>query len=202
MNEQAAAVETPSKKKQTVYTPVTMGDGRVVQFPGETKAVTSLLKADGLDSEGAEVDSVRWDFRNGETRKVSLSDIETWGLTKRFTIHGATQKLRDCYASEDAVDDCVENFDELSLQLRKGVWSERAAGGGPGGSVLRRALVEATGKTADEVRELLSGLTPKEKLILRNTDELRPIIQRIEAAKVSVQDTSSVLSKVGLQRVA
>lgn len=194
MSEEAGESTPSTKKKETVYTPVTMGDGRVVQFPGETKAVVDLIEKDGG------VAGARWDFRNGETRAISLDDVTSWGLSARYLIHGIVQKHRDVYASDKDVDDSVESFDELLLQTRKGVWSERAAGGGgPGGSVLRRALVEATGLSSDKVREMLSGLTTKEKGILRGSDELRPIIQRLEASKVSAADTASVLAKVGLK---
>ena len=193
----AAAAATA--KKKTVYTLIKMTDGREVQFPGDTKAVTTLLKADGSDAEEqADVAGIRFDFRNGETLTATAEDAAKWGLTTRFVVHGLSQKIRDNYASVKEVDDAWEATNQLLMQLTKGTWSERATGEA-GAGVLLRALVETTGQTPEDVRNILASLSASEKIFLRNSDELRPIITRLEAQRAGAVDKATVLGKFGLK---
>jgi hypothetical protein len=206
MNEQTegSAVETSTAaataaKKKTVYTAIKMTDGREVQFPGDTKAVTALLRADGSEAEEqSEVVGIRFDFRNGETMTATAADAEKWGLTTRFVVHGLSQKIRDNYASVKEVDDAWEATNQLLMQLTKGTWSERATGEA-GAGVLLRALVEVTGQTPEDVRNTLSTMSASEKIFLRNSDELRPIITRLEAQRAGAVDKSAVLAKFNLK---
>ncbi|MGH9438463.1 MAG: hypothetical protein ACRD22_11355, partial [Terriglobia bacterium] len=63
----------------------------------------------------------------------------------------------------------------------------REAGGMAGTSVLLKAMVEfAQGrKTIEQVKEYLSTKTQAEKLALRNSPKLKPIVERLEAEKVA-----------------
>lgn len=214
--EQEAGVETagggtvekkPTKKEKPKVV-VQMTDGRSVEFPEDTKAKKTILVA-GSDGrtydkgdtppEGVTLGSpvgVRWDFSNGQTRAILLSEVEP--LRDHFTVHGISQKGGDEYASEKDVDDAVEAFDDLRDRLLKGEWSERREGGFGGVSVLAKAIAEVFGKTPEEVRAFLRDLKPAEKMALRQSAELKPVIERIEAEKASGSkvDTGALLGKL------
>lgn len=171
---------------------VAMQDGRQVEFVGKRK----LLKSPVID--GSKV-SVRLDFRNGETRLFAVPDA----LLLQFAAHGAEQKLGDETAGEDDVDDMVLSVDDLMERLNRGEWrTQREAGSSMAGtSVLLQALVEASGKPVDEVKAFLKDKTPAMKAALRNSEKLRPIIQRIESAKAaknSKVDTESLLAELAI----
>ena len=174
-------------------TPVTMSDGTVVEFNKKQKLVkTSTINADGSIS-------LRLDFVNGETRNFTpRSD-----MIPRFAAHGAEQKLGDAIAGETDVGDAVLAMDDLIARLDTGEWGvTRSAGAFAGTSILIRALVEASGKDVAAIKEFLVNKLQAEKLALRRSTKLQPIIQRLEAEKSSnsktVVDTDSLLGELGL----
>ncbi len=152
---EAPATEAAGKaKSKTEYTPVTMTDGRVVQFPGK-RAVdkTTLIdetkfeidEAAGIAQASTGAVSLRMDFRNGETRTIPLP----LSLLLKFAGHGAEQKFGDELATttdkpmSDA--DRVEAIDVLAAEIAKGNWGKaRAEGGGAvaGASLVLRAIME------------------------------------------------------------
>ncbi|QGH72977.1 MAG: hypothetical protein [Siphoviridae sp. ctdEk19] len=161
---------------ETVYETVKMQDERVVDFPGKTR----LLKTSYQDDQGRLC--VRLDWRNGETRVFAMQE----SLKDRFALHGAEQKLGDETAGVKELDDAILAVDELIDRLAAGEWgTKREASGFAGASILLRALVEATGKTTEEARDFLKGRTQAEKMALRNSGRLKPIVDRLEAEKAS-----------------
>jgi hypothetical protein len=187
MSAEAKEVTANAKAKAEVEV-VQMKDGRSVDFVGKRK----LLK-ESIFAENGEV-SVRLDFRNGETRTYTIPE----SLTAKFAAHGAEQKLGDETAGIDDTDDMVLAVDELIGRLTgpEG-WSTRREGSGMAGtSVLLRALVEFSGKTTEQVKEFLTGKSQAEKLALRNSAKLKPIVDRLEAekaAKGAKVDTDALL---------
>lgn len=175
-------------KPETAIETVTMTDGRIVEFAGKRK----LLKSSSLDSDGRVV--VRLDFRNGDTRTFTVSDK----LRDKFIAHGAEQKLGDEIAGLADIDDCVMALDELLTRLDQGEWGiERQSNGLAGQSILARALVELFGKPIDEIKTFLSGKSQAEKVALRNNPRVKPIIEKLEAAKAtkgSAVDTEALLA--------
>jgi hypothetical protein len=156
---------------------VEMTDGRKVDFVGKRK----LLKTSTIDREN-EIVTVRFDFRNGETRLITLPEE----LILDFAAHGAEQKYGDETAGVQDIDDMVLAIDELDTNIQAGKWSTRREGSGMAGtSILLRALVELTGKSVEEVKATLSGLSQADKLALRGASKLKPIIERLEAEKAS-----------------
>jgi hypothetical protein len=180
-------VSTQVKKEVEV---VSMSDGRKVEFAGKRK----LLKETII--EGNDV-AVRLDFRNGETRTWYIPEA----LRNRCAGHGAEQKLGDETAGVEDVDDMTLAVDELIGRLDKGEWTTKREGGGMAGtSVLLRALVEFSGRTAEQVKEFLTGKSQAEKLALRNSPKVKPIVERLEAEKLSKAakvDTSALLAQLG-----
>jgi hypothetical protein len=172
---------------------VTMSDGEVREFNKKQK----LLKTSTIGDDGSV--SVRLDFVNGETRNFAMRP----DMTARFAAHGAEQKLGDAIAGETNIDDAVLAVDDLLGRLNNGEWSiTRAAGSFSGTSILIQALVEASGKEVSAIKDFLANKTQAEKLALRRSDKLKPIIERLEADKASKNknavDTDSLLGELGL----
>jgi hypothetical protein len=155
---------------------IKMEDGTTVAFNAKQK----LVKTSTISDKG-EV-SLRMDFENGAVRSFVIpADMVT-----RFAAHGAEQKLGDNIAGEKDIDDAVVSTEDLIARLNTGEWNvARAAGGFSGASVLIQALVEASGKTIEDIKAYLSNKTQAEKLALRRSDKLAPIVTRIESEKAS-----------------
>lgn len=177
-------------KAETQVETVTMEDARVVDFPGKRK----LQKSTTITPEGKV--QVRLDFRNGQTRLFTVPD----NLLSKFAAHGAEQKLGDEIAGLDDLDDAVLAVDELIDRLYNGEWAIRKEGSGmAGASILAKALIEFTGKTAQQVREFLGKTSQAKKVALRNSAKLKPIVERLEAekaAKGTKVDTEALLSEL------
>jgi len=177
-------------KQETTVETVTMADGRIVDFAGKRK----LLKESSVTDAGSV--QVRLDFRNGETRLFTVPPE----LMAKFAAHGAEQKLGDEIAGTDEVEDCVLAIDNLIDRLYNGEWSvKRESNGMSGTSVLLRALVEHTGKTAEQIKAFLMDKSQAEKVALRNNPKVKPIVDRIEAekaAKKSSVDTDALLGEL------
>lgn len=174
--------------------PVTMTDGRTVEFNKKQK----LVKTSTIDEAAGTVTTVL-DFVNGETRTFTSPT----SLVLRFAAHGIEQKLGDAIAGENEIADAVLSVDDLIKRLEAGEWNvTRSAGAFAGTSILIQALVEASGKTVEDVKAFLSTKSQAEKIALRRSDKLRPIIERLEADKASKSknavDTDSLLGELGL----
>lgn len=191
MSEDTNAAATEGKAEKVVKS-VTMQDGRVVEFVGKRK----LLKESIIDENSNSV-SVRLDFANGETRLVPIPAA----LLLRAAAHGWEQKLGDETAGVSDVDDQTIAVDELIERLVAGQWTTvRTSSGVSGTSVLFKALCQVfTNKTAEEVKAFLKTKTQAEKLALRNSSKLKPIIEAIEAEKAagSAVNTDALLGELG-----
>ena len=183
---EAVQKEVKSKEVESVK----MSDGRMVDFVGKRK----LLKETIID--GSNV-SIRLDFRNGETR---LFDISNSPHFLRFAGHGAEQKYGDETAGTDDVDDMTLDVDALHERLQSGDWTTKREGGGMGGtSVLMKALMELSGKTVEQVKAFLTGKSQAEKMALRSSSQLKSIVDRLEAEKMSKAakvDTAALLAEL------
>lgn len=161
---------------KTIVETVKMADGREVQFAGKRKM---------LKESDPETLTTRFDFRNGVTLSFTIPD----SLVRLFAVHGAEQKLGDETAGVDDVDDMVLAVEGLADRLTKegpdGWTIKREGGGFSGTSILLRALVEHSGRTPEQVKEFLSNKTQAEKMALRSSPRLKPIIDRLEAEKAS-----------------
>ena len=178
-------------------TPVTMTDGRIVGFGKKQR----LLKESTIGDNGSV--SVRLDFVNGEVRNFTLPE----SLFARFAAHGAEQKLGDAIAGETDINDAVLSVDDLIARLAAGEWTvRREAGGFAGTSILAQALIEASGKTREDIMAFLGTKTQAEKLALRRSAKVKPIIDRLEAEKAKTSkssvDTDALLGELGLEAPA
>lgn len=188
MAEGGAPAGKPAKAKPEVAE-VQMEDGRKVDFVGKRK----MLKDPIVDGDRV---GVRLDFRNGSVREFIIPHQ----LRDQFAAHGAAQKLGDETAGEDDIDDMILAVDDLIDRLSKGEWKIAREGGGMAGtSVLLKALVEHTNKPVEDLKAWLKGKTQQEKLALRNSKAIKPIVERIEAEKAasgSKVDTEALLGEL------
>lgn len=216
MSDTNAATETKPTKKKAEVEVVKMSDGREVGFAGKRKMVKetivdqSKVQIDGdtiLLKDGAV--SVRLDFRNGETRLVPLKA----SMIAQYAGHGGEQKLGDETAGEEKVEDMVIAVDDLADRLGKGEWKiAREAGGFSGASIVIRAIMEASGKTAEEVKAFLqkkldAAEAKGEKLSRKDlydsfrnpaskTGQIIERLEREERSKASKVDADAALAEL------
>lgn len=173
-------------KTTTEYITVTMPDGREVRFPGKRK----MQRASTIGEDGAI--TLQLDFVNGQSRSIPLPTA----LVLQFAAHGAIQRYTDVISGLETPDAIVEAVDGLTAQFAAGHW-QQPTDATAGASVLLRALCEALGKPVESVREFLSQRSQAEKLALRKSPRIAPIVARLEAerAKASV-DTDALLGQL------
>lgn len=166
--------DTKAKREVTII-PVTMSDGRVVEFAGKRKMLKQAVIADNGSI------SLRIDFINGQTRLLPLNPT----LYAQYAGHGAEQKFGDECAGLEDVDDMVLAVDKLHERVNEqGQWNMRREGSGfAGTSVLARALAELYGKPIEAIKAFLSDKTTAEKNALRGNPKVKPIVDRIESEK-------------------
>lgn len=201
MNAEATAVSAetaaPAKPKRTppAETKVAMKDGREVIFVGDRKKMSKdvLVAGKALDDlTDEEVQaanpsdvSVRFDFKNGTTRTYECIPA----LAIQFLGHGMGQKYGDYLAGEKAedLDDWAESLDKLHEQLKTVGWrAAREPGESMAGtSILARAMVEASGKTMEQIRAYMKTKDMQTKLALRQSARLKPIVDRLEKERVT-----------------
>lgn len=170
--------KTNATAKETKITTVTMQDGRVVDFPGKRR----LQKTSEISETG--IVTVRLDFINGVTTLFTVPEV----LLTKFAAHGAEQKLGDAVAGIESIDDAVMAVDSLIDRLYQGEWqAERSKDEFAGLSDLLRALVEYSGKPVDVMKKFLADKSVKEKAALRNSEALKPIIDRYVAERAAKQ---------------
>lgn len=190
------------KKAAPEVEKVKMEDGREVEFVGKRRMLKeSVFTTDGL------LDYVRFDFRNGRVVKFTpnreLKTSDGVLLTEMFIGHGIEQKLGDEAASpvdKDGnpvdIDDVVLDIEALIARLSQDPveWSMRRESGGMAGtSVLIQALIELSKgsgdpekvKTVEQVKAFLKDKTQADKMALRQSPKLKPIVERLEAEKAA-----------------
>lgn len=210
----AKPAEAPAAKatKPREAEMVKMKDGRTVEFVGKRKLLKETLIDEGkiavsgdtaMLSKGAV--TVRLDFRNGETRTYHPA----LGLLAKHVGHGGEQKLGDETAGVEDVEDMVVAVDDLIKQLGEGNWSVAREGGGfAGASVVIRAIMEAAGKSQDDVKAFLqkkldsvAGLTRAQLYASFRKPGTKTgiIIERLEKEKLSKEskiDADAALSEL------
>ena len=188
--------QASAKRNKPEVVEIQMEDGRLVEFAGKREMLKSSAEVDGKVQ-------VRLDFRNGQTRLFTIPDT----LTAKFAAHGAEQKLGDEVAGLKGengtpadLEDKILAVDELIDRLYNGEWNvKREANGLAGTSILLRALVELSGKSREDMAAFLKTKTHQEKIALRNSAKVKPIIDRLESEKAKANvDTDALLAGIGI----
>ncbi len=180
-----------NKKAAPVIKTVTMTDGRVVEFAGKRRMLKESIEAADGNLQ------VRLDFVNGETRLFTI----TPEFLGKFALHGAEQKLGDEIAGLEDTDDAVMAVDALIDRLYDGKWTQaRESNGMAGASVLVQALLEVyPSKNIEQIKAFLGGKSQAEKVAMRANPKIKPIVERIEAAKAAKKasvDTDALLGEL------
>lgn len=188
---------TPAKKGPELR-PVTMKDGRVVNFAGKRKMNKDVVIAE--DRSGV---SVRIDFDNGET---GLYPVPAHLLLEAAG-HGMSQKLGDYVAglvdkdtkepasSDDMYLEIGTLYDRLSPD--GSTWNQAGEGGGgaTGGSLVVQALMELKGKTREAIIDFINSIVKEEEAkgnkvtrqavyqSFRGVASVKAIVDRLQAEK-------------------
>ena len=150
---ETSQAEAKTAKKETVYEAVKMEDGSTVEFAGTRQVSKTILE----DATGVAT-GVRFDFRNGATRTLSLAELSP-ALLAQCAAHGVSQKAGDEYSGVKEIDDIVLAVDEIFARLRSGEWGAAKGAGDStaGASIVIKAIMEATGKDQTTVKGFLQG---------------------------------------------
>jgi hypothetical protein len=176
--------------------------GRELEFVGKRRQLK-----EAIFNEQGEWTGTVMDFINGRSLYYKAPEMDFKLKNGNYALHqhaahGSLQKFGDSTAGykEDELDDAVLSAEETMQRVSEGEWAvEREGGGMAGTSVLILALVESTGKTYEQLKEWLKTKTKEQKDAMRNSDRLRPIVQRLEAeraAKSAHVDTSGLFSEL------
>lgn len=140
------------------------------------------------------------EVKSGEQTYGGLEMLVAMGASQKFGDAGALPKVDPKTGSPTTVEDMFESVQGTIDSFNNGVWSERREGDGLGGtSILLRALVEdgkERGKTVEDARALLKTLDAATKLSLRNSPRLKPIVERLEAARTAKSGKAAEANKV------
>lgn len=116
-------------------------------------------------------------------------------LVEQAALHGFKQKYVDA-AALGASSTLTEKFNAISALVlhhqRTGEWN-RVGGSGDGTSgdgLLVRAIMEACDLTRDQARESVAAMDKKTQHAMRNSPELKPIIDRLRTERAPKVDTS------------
>ena len=190
MDQAQAAEQGTSKRAPREVETVEMTDGRKVDFAGKRKMQKEVVV------DGHKV-SVRFDFRNGETRTYHVGH----DLMPALAGHGASQKIGDETSGVEDVDDMVVAVDDMIGRLERGEWTKPRATSGDsfsGASVVIKAICEVTGKSVPEVKAFLDGKLEANKDLSRRAlyasfrnpnSATGKVIARLEAEKVQKKET-------------
>lgn len=190
-NEVIEQVEsTETKKGSNDYT-VTATNGKQYTF---NKRVTLHKETEVLEDGSIKVTLVA---KDGTVNESILNPSTVLQLAQ----FGAMAKLANCFHVEEDIEDAFTSVDELVAQLNAGNWTrERTKGEGKGGSMIVRAIVEVMGVPKQAAIDYLANLTMAQKFALAQTDELRPVVERLKAEKAAKKasgknavDTGSLL---------
>ena len=133
-------------------------------------------------------------------------------IRQRAMMHGLKQKLVDAAAISRNPDtgrsatagDKEAAVREVFERLMSGEWNKTREGGegGEGGAssgLLVRALIRM-GKTTDEAKVFVAGLTKEQQAALRTSAKIAPVIDtiRAESAKADRIDADALLAGLGL----
>lgn len=175
-----AANAAKAKKEPAPKIPVTMKDGRTLEFTERGKCITEELP-----------DGLRFNFKSGDQLEVRFTDLSA--LADKFLAHGVKQKYQDEFASAGDAEDAYEWVCDLHTRMLKGEWRETAEGGGgvSGAGLLVRALMEVFGKSREEIKAYLADKSRKEQEVLREHAPIKAKIDEIKARAPKSADNAA-----------
>lgn len=190
---------TATKKPATEYEEVKMEDGRTVKFAGKRQ----IDKTVEIDEKAGAV-AVRFDFRNGKTLTIKSVDL-TPELQLMALGHGLSQKCGDEAAGEKDIDDIVVAVEDVMTRLKNGDWKvAREAGDSfAGSSIVIKAIGEATGKSAEEVKAFLqSKLEASKKAAETNGSKALTRAELYASFRNPTSKTGKIIARLEAEKAA
>jgi hypothetical protein len=147
-------------------------------------------------------------FGTGEVLTVDPLNLSE-AIMQQAVLHGLKQKLVDAAAIARDQDTGLsatpaekiaavrEVYDRITAP--DGTWNkvrEAGAGTGSGSGLLRRALMQMTGKTGEVIDTFLEGKSKDEKAALRSDPRVAATIAELQRAKMGDIDTESYLKEL------
>lgn len=172
--------ETPAARAPAAPVPgpqVVMEDGTVQQFASKQK----MVKEVSHNAETGEI-SIVTKFLSGKIHRYTMPAT----LMVTAAMFGLSERYSNAISGQ-AGDDVEKAILELQDNLDKGQWISRAnkGEGSAATSILMEALMEAYQKPFETIKLFLSNKTHAQKMALRRSEKLAPIIERIEAERAS-----------------
>lgn len=121
-------------------------------------------------------------FADGSTKTVEIPAA----VREQAVAYGALAKIGGLTSREQTLDELKTEVDSLVSRWNTGEWAERNEGGS-GTSIIQKALMEARGKTADEVAAFLATKTMKQKNEMKSLPSLVAIVARLEAEEAATK---------------
>jgi len=146
-------------------------------------------------------------FADGRVIELEASELNA-EMQEYAMMHGLKQKLVDAGAiarntttgKSASLDDKYEAIKEVADRITSAAptWNKaRAEGTSNGGGLLKRALMEMTGKTAAAIEAYLDGKTKEEKTALRKNPKVAEIILAMQVANADSNiDTDALLDEL------
>lgn len=164
-----------------------------------------MSKKSSIISTTFEGDVITFNVKDAGTIALDLSKVSTENASHAMR-HGFIQRISDAAAmSRNPADGSPASPEAKLVAMTRLVehyesgtpdWS-RVREAGPKGGFLFEALCEMyPGKTPEDIRAFLDGLSDKEQAALRDDDQVEPIIKRIKAVRATgpTPDTKALLT--------
>jgi hypothetical protein len=168
---------------------VKMQDGRTVEFGIVQKVRKEIL----LNPEGRAY-AIRFDARNGDTEVVNVADVPA-DIATYLVPFGLSHKLGDEYADEGTPADCMEAMRQLWQRIKGGNWKGERTGIAQSGILFEACKLAYPTMTPEAIREVLNGMSAKEKAAFKVSDEMRGFVQTVEKERSKGVDTSKLVAK-------
>lgn len=125
------------------------------------------------------------EFADGNTLATDVSELSD-EIKHQLMLHGLSQKLGDSYAGAE-LGEAHELAASVYENLKSGQFKAQreGSGGTQRSSMLVEALSAATGKSADECREVVNAMTDEQKKGLRKHPDVAKELARISAERAA-----------------
>lgn len=168
---------------------VTMWDGRKQTFGKVQKMKKEII----LTAAGTP-EAIRFDCITGDSETVRMADVPS-GVYEQLAAHGLSQKLGDEYADVDSPSDCIETMRQLWQRLLKGNWNAERQGFAGSGILFEACKLAYPDMAAEAIREVLNGMSAKEKAAFKVSDFMKPHVATIEAQRAKGVDTDALKAR-------
>lgn len=130
--------------------------------------------------------TVTFTFTGRDPIQVAVGELPA-EIQARLMVHGATQKLRDCYAGDTTVADAVADFNEVLTNLKSGKWGAERAAGEAGVALVVEALARIRNVAVADAQKLWDSRTDDQKTKIRANDQVKAMVATIQAERANAR---------------